>query len=269
MKNLYIALVLITSVFHLQGQDNLKKVEFGLGSELVSRYVWRGTQLSSTPSIQPQMSVDFAGFELACWGAYNFNGAEGAEVDLSLSYTIPGELLTFMLTDYYFPEDQLEEGQYFNYKNKETGHILETTISFNGTENFPLSFLISTNFFGDDSRKVNNEPGSEFFNETEGVQFSTYLELAYTINIDEFELNAFAGFTPNKPKAAKTLIFNNVEHDYVGETGFYGKTRGFVTLGVSANYALPISEQFSLPISSSLIINPMSENIFLVFGISI
>ncbi len=45
--------------------------EFSVGTDVVSRYIWRGTDLGeNTPSIQPTISFSAGGFTTGFWGAW-------------------------------------------------------------------------------------------------------------------------------------------------------------------------------------------------------
>lgn len=235
-------IVVVASSFNALGQN---KVTVDPGADVVSRYVWRGTDFGNSPAIQPSLEMGYGGFALGAWGSYTTNNANFQEVDLYASYTYK-EMLTLMVTDYFFPDGTVAKNRYFNYNTNETGHIFEGSLSFNGTEKLPLSLLLAVNFAGADARTVDND-----------LQYSTYLELGYSTTAGETDLDFFLGGTPTKPDKEK------------GETGFYGPYEGIVNIGVTATKEVQITEKFALPVNVSLITNPQQENIFLVFGISL
>lgn len=244
-------------------QDS-KGVEFNVGADLMSRYVWRGTQFGgASPSIQPGVSLTANNFEIGFWGAYSLGGVNPyQEFDLYMSYTFFKGLFTATLTDYFFPEDG-GQYDYFDYKEASTGHVLEGTISFNGTDGFPISILVAMNFHGADAKKVESNPQSANFNEEDGIQYSTYVELGYSCNIKDVSVDLFAGMNLTKPKEA------NLSTGYIGESGFYGSKAGLVNFGFTAAKEVAITDHFSLPVSASIIANPVSESVFFVFGISL
>ncbi len=239
--------------------------DLSFGADMVSRYVWRGTQFSTAPSIQPGVELGIGNLAIGAWGSYSYLGInDGAEADIYLSYTALNDMLTVTFTDYFFPDDQIaSENNYFEYDEEKTGHIFEGSLSFNGTDNLPLSLLVGVNFWGSDAKKINDDENSQDFNQKEGNQMSTYIELGYSTKINETSLDLFSGFTPNKPKEADPGT------GYIGESGFYGNTMGFVNIGCTASKEVAITEKFALPVSASLITNPMSENIFIVFSFSL
>ena len=91
-----------------------------LGADVVSSYVWRGTQFGSGAHIQPWVSLSTGDFEVGAWGSFptTANGG-GNELDLYASYSFGKFGLT--LTNYSFPGEGgayaegegLFEGDYF------------------------------------------------------------------------------------------------------------------------------------------------------------
>ncbi|MBU1719085.1 MAG: hypothetical protein KKA07_08420, partial [Bacteroidetes bacterium] len=147
-----IALLVSSLGANAQEKDS---VETSISCDLMSRYVWRGSQYSRTPSIQPCFELSYKGFVFGTWGAYSFNGAEGAEADLYVSYSFAKEMFSVLVTDYFLP-NEYSDNNYFEYCEEHTGHLLEGTLSFNGTEKLPLSFLVAANFYGADKKKLND-----------------------------------------------------------------------------------------------------------------
>jgi hypothetical protein len=230
----------------ISAQENPTKAKLDISADMMSRYIWRGLNLGgSSPNIQPGMEFSCGNFVAGAWGAYSYSDAiTSQEADLYLSYTI-ADKVSLSVTDYFFPkEDTLN--YYFNYEKDKTSHVFEVSAKFLGTEKLPLTLMVATNVYGADARKANGDN-----------QYSTYIELGYNFTINETGCNAFLGFTPNNPDGSK------------GETGYYGPNAGVINLGLTATKEIKISDSFSLPVNASLITNPQTENIFLVFGISL
>lgn len=74
------------------------------GADLVSSYVWRGTQFGSGAHVQPYMTLGYENFEAGLWGSFptTANGG-GNELDAYVSYDFGPLALT--LTNYTFPLD--------------------------------------------------------------------------------------------------------------------------------------------------------------------
>lgn len=248
--NLLITLTVIISLLsstisYAQQDSTAKENPISVTVDLMSRYVWRGTDFGASPSIQPGISYEKAGFTIGAWGAYATNLTGAQEADMYLGYTFYKDLFSITITDYFFP-DELNTYHYFDYKKQSTGHILEASLSFNGTDDFPLTVLIATNIYGADAKKINDD-GSIGDN-----QFSTYTEIGYSFK----NFNVFMGTNLTQVDRKK------------GESGFYGDYLGVVNLGITSTKEIKITKDYSLPLSVSLITNPQAERIFLVAGFS-
>ncbi|HRY99030.1 MAG TPA: hypothetical protein P5550_08230 [Bacteroidales bacterium] len=221
------------------------KGSWGVSADLVSRYVWRGLEFGNSPAVQPGIEYSRGMITAGCWGSYATNGANYQEADLYVTLT-PVEAFSITFTDYFFPDHSLGTNHYFNYDGDRTGHVMEGAITFNGTEKLPLRVMAAVNFYGADARKANGD-----------LMYSTYAELGYSTEISSTSCDLFLGFSPNKADTDK------------GETGFYGDKPGIINLGITGHRDIRVSESFTLPVFTSLIVNPQAENIFLVFGLSI
>ena len=112
LTSLFVAVFSIFNLNEAKAQD--------LGADLVSSYVWRGTQFGSGAHIQPYVSLSSGDLELGAWGSFptTANGG-GNELDLYASYSFGKFGLT--LTNYSFPGEGgayadgegLFEGDYF------------------------------------------------------------------------------------------------------------------------------------------------------------
>lgn len=249
MKRLFPLFTMLTTLIlitggskELQGQS---KFSLDPGGSLVSRYVWRGTDFGNSPAIQPSLELGYSNLALGAWGSYSTNDANFQEADFYLSYTFQ-EMFTLMVTDYFFPNGRATENDYLHYMSDSTGHVFEGSVSYNGTEKIPFSLLVATNFAGADAHDENGD-----------LQYSTYIELCYTTAIGNTNLDVFVGATPNNPDKDK------------GESGYYGPDAGIVNFGLTGSRDIKVSDSFSIPVSVSVIANPMHENIYFVFSISI
>jgi len=270
MKKLYFITMLIITIsiygsVSLKAQDTTatKKVNLDVNCDLMSRYVWRGSQFGgNSPSIQPGVSLNHKALTFGAWGAYSTGGINASqEVDLYLSTNFINDKFTAIVTDYYFPSNSIKY-DYFAYGDK-TGHVFEAGLSFNGTDKIPVSFSAYVNFYGNDAFKTGNDPyDTTTFNKNIGNQYSNYFEFAYSKTFKNIDFNAFLGFTLNNPKAADSNT------GYNGETGFYGNGPGIVNIGVTMSKGVKITDSFSLPLTASFILNPNAKRVYLVFGFS-
>jgi len=204
-----------------------------LGADMVSRYVWRGTDFGNSPAIQPSMSYTNSGFSIGAWGSYTINSNNFQEADLFINYTIK-EVVTLQVFDFFFPNGTSANNKYFYYNEDSTCHQFEGSAKFNGTNKIPITFLLAYNLYGFDKDN------------------SIYFELSYSGKIKSIGFDLFAG---------------------VGKGSFYtyddSDKFAIVNAGVSLSKDIQITDKFILPVFSSLILNPKAESIFIVFGISL
>lgn len=239
MKKLFIALFTFLISFSLSAQNNdtIQKTtpNFDIGLDLSSRYIWRGFTYSNSPVIQPYMSYTIKGLTIGTWASYPFIEDQSQEVDLYLSYNY--KIFTFTLNDYYFLQNPLgNNSDYFDWDKNTTTHYLESIFEISNIKNLPIRFLAGVMILGADVDPNNNR------------YFSSYFEFAYDTKVQNIDLEIFAGFTP----------FD----------GFYSNGFDFTNIGVKASKVIPLTEKFSLPISTSFIINPADNRVLFLALIS-
>ncbi len=259
LKNMKLIHVLPCSVFGIvtlvfipfiaKSQETVSTSNFRVSADLVSSYVWRGSLSTSvpTPNLQPTLAFAHGNLEIGIWGSTDFTGSY-KEVDPYVSLTVG--YIKFTFTDYNWNFDKAD---YFNYTNGETGHMLEGSIAYTGSEKLPVSVSWNTMFYGFDKKDGDSTKQA----------FSTYIELGYTKGI----ATVFLGFTP------WTGLYNNY-----GVTSFdpdaARKSFSVVNIGTSVTKAVKITDSFSLPVKATLIINPSAtysrgDYVSLVIGITI
>jgi hypothetical protein len=233
----------------VKSQEVSSTSHFKVSADLVSSYVWRGSLSTSapTPNLQPTLAFTQGNFEIGVWGSTDFAGSY-KELDTYLSYTAGQFKFTF--TDYNWNFDKTN---YFDYLNRATGHRLEGSIGYTGSENLPISITWNTMFYGFDKQA----------DDTTKQAFSTYIELGYSRGI----ATVFFGFTP------WTGLYNNY-----GVTAFDPeagkKSFSIVNIGTSVTKTVKITDSFSLPVKATLIVNPSAtysrgDYVSLVIGITI
>lgn len=243
----FIALICFISLA-VNAQTNEPVSPFKVTADLVSHYVWRGSMAtgSPTPNFQPTLAFTKGKLEIGVWGSTDFVGSY-KEVDPYVS--LSSGQLKFVVTDYNW---NFDKANYFNYKNSETGHRLEGTIGFTGSEAMPISVTWNFMFYGLDKKSSDSTKQA----------YSTYVELGYTKGAASF----FFGFTP------WASYYNNY-----GVTAFdltaTKKSFSIVNIGASITKALKINETYSLPLKATLVINPSAtytrkDFVHLVFGIT-
>ncbi len=136
----------------------------------------------------------------------------------------------------------------WNYKKKETGHLLDLRTSVNFGESFPLTFEADVLLYG----TGDTEPDGTDVKQ----RYSTYLQLSYPV-VDNSKVNmsAFVG--------AGTVLN--------GDTHLYGDGKNsfdIVNMGLTASKTLKIGS-FSLPVSATTMWNPVQKYARIQLGITL
>lgn len=190
----------------------------------------------SAPVVFPQINYQNKGFYVYVMGGTAINGRY-SEVDLGLSYTY--KWFTVGINDYYYPTISTPNDQYFNLKNKETGHWFEGVITII-PKGIPVSLTVSNFFTGADKNMEGNQA------------FSTYAELSgHYVFLDDHSLSLALGAAFNKS------CYNGYEH-------------GFGICNIDLKYTYNFSHNgINIPLSASYIINPIYKKSFMNFTASL
>ena len=209
-----------------------------LGADFFNRYVWRGYDFGDSFSIQPSLALSAGNFELGTWGSYSISadGAGANEHDLYASYSIglgSSASLDLTVTDYYFPNSDGEARFWSNFDGDGEGaHWIELMGSLTLPETFPLT--LSAAFM------AYNDPDN-----------SIYLEASVPFSVSDVDLGLTLGMVTS-------------------DSGFYGVNgASVVNLGLSASKDLQITDSFALPLNAAYIMNPATDQTYLVFGFSL
>ena len=188
------------------------------GADLVSSYVWRGTQFGSGSHIQPYMDLESGNLSGGIWGSFPTSAKGGGnELDLWMSYDFGPLALT--ITNYTFPG---EGGVYSKGEGLFNGDYTELSAS--------------TSIGGVDL-------SAGYFTEVEAL----YIELGTSIGAVDVAL----GYGDDSADA------------------FYADGEsGLINMSFSGSKDIQITDNYSLPVFGSFIVNPKAETAFLVFGIS-
>src|SRR6056297_1889926 len=119
--------------------------DLSVGADLVSRYVWRGSDFGNAAAVQPSIAFTEGNLEIGAWGSWALNGAPGGnENDLYASYSFKN--FSFTVTDYFFPAytgaDMIDD------YGETGGHVVETAI---GVSVNKFSLMAAINAMGADT----------------------------------------------------------------------------------------------------------------------
>lgn len=222
-------------------------VSINIGMNIVSRYIWRGLNINNSPNLQPAISFGYSGFTLGVWGSYALSNDSyesstaslNSEIDLYASYSLETSagLFTAIVTDYFFPQAGIKFGNFNDHDHPEGagGHLFEAGLIYVLPGYLPLSFSGFYNFY--------NDAGN-----------NTYFELACPFTVNNISLNAFIGGTTGSKK----------------NPGYYSsENAAIINAGLTVSKEIKITQDFSLPVFTSFIVNPRLEMPYLVFGITL
>jgi len=216
--------------------------DLSVGTDVVSRYIWRGFDYGESPSIQPAIEFSTGGFAIGFWGAYPTAdpGTGVEEIDFYTYYSFDLEKagsVSIGFTDYMYPTSKGFQFSNFNNYDDTSGdgpgsHYIELNTVYSGPESFPVYFSLNVFLY--------NVAENPF-----------YFEVGYSTSISDVGLDIFVGVTP-------------------GDTGFYyGVDKfDFTNIGIKASKEIKVTDDFTLPIFSSVIINPSADDLFFIFGLS-
>ncbi|MCQ2608344.1 MAG: hypothetical protein MJ197_06630 [Bacteroidales bacterium] len=215
-----------------QESSSESKFTTSVGGDIVSSYIWRGQNLGGV-SLQPSISMEYAGLSLSGWGSVGIDGNDTKEFDLTLGYGIGG--FSVSITDYWFAFPGAIN-QYFHYGKDVTAHVFEGQIGYD------FGFL-ALNWYTNFAGAMGSKDGKD--------AYSSYFSIAAPFEFGGLDWEAELGFVPWK-------------------TDFYAEVDGFSLSNVSlkASKALKISDDFDLGVYTQTVWNPTSEGAYILVGFS-
>lgn len=210
------------------------QLTFHAQADLVSDYIWRGADQHSGFSIQPSLTMRYAGFSLNVWGSQTlsrWNDGGAKEWDINLGYT--SRYFSITLSDYWWSGINQPYG---HYKNR---HYFEGTLACHFGESFPLSLSWSTMFAGADK----NAEGHQ--------QASTYIAASYAFHLPaDVLLSPSVGFTPWK--------------------GMYHAHAGFTDVSLKASKEISLTDsRLTFPLFVQAVVSPVYDRTYLIAGVGI
>lgn len=203
-------------------------------ADFVSDYIWRGADQNSGFSVQPSLTLGYAGFSINVWGSQTLSRwnveIPSKEFDINLSYSSNNFFVT--VSDYWWSGVNRPYGHY------KDSHFFEGTLTYCFGKSFPLTLSWSTMFAGADK----DEEGK--------LQGSTYINASYQISLPaDITLTPAIGFTPWK--------------------GYYHNKAAFTDISLKAGKDIKITDNFSIPLFVQAIVAPIYDRTYLVTGFSL
>jgi len=177
--------------------------ETTISADVVSRYVWRGTDYGNAAAVQPGIETAVGPITVGAWGSWSISpgpsDASGNECDLYASTTVGP--VGFTLTDYFFPS-YTGADSLFNMDK----HVIELSA---GLDISSISILVASNLSGDDDNSTYLELTYGAFSLGLGNGFySTDGEFApVSIGVSASRDNFFASYIINPDQDTSFLVF--------------------------------------------------------------
>uniref|UniRef100_Q3ASZ2 Uncharacterized protein n=1 Tax=Chlorobium chlorochromatii (strain CaD3) TaxID=340177 RepID=Q3ASZ2_CHLCH len=179
---------------------------FKLGADVVSSYVWRGTQVTTSPAIQPALSYTFKNSDIVvgAWGSYAISEHTGAVAnqETDVYVTVPVGPVSVTLTDYY---NQTATSRTFDFSD-DSNNIVELSVAY-AKDN--VSLMGAMNVAGTDTdNAMYLEAGYKFY-EKDGYTAKACLGAgneAYTSDQDFTLVNT--GISVSKDRYTASCIYN-------------------------------------------------------------
>lgn len=229
-----VCIILVLVPIITSAQKIFKSSPFSASLELTTKYMWRGIEYGTAPTLFPMLGYSTHGFNAFALGGYAINGSH-QEVDLGISYSVSE--FTVGVSDYYYPSAVGEKDGYFKLSNRNTGHWVEAYATWTGKK-IPLWLTVSTYIFGADK----NENGKQMY--------SSYAEMGYTYSFtDDNNISLCVGANLNK--------------------GFYTDNQGgFNVVNINAKYSTAFKfGRFKLPVSASYVLNPYKNKSYFTMSL--
>ncbi len=212
------------------GQDK-QRFTVTPSADLVSSYIWRGAYNGGI-SFQPSLTLSYGGFSLEAWGSTDFSTSNDQSIAKEIDFTLGYEWNGFSLavTDYWW------EGEGSRYGRYSSDHYFEGTVGYSFGESFPLSLSWSTMFAGGDK-------------DIEGDRlYSSYFEVLYEFDVWGVTVIPSVGISPWK--------------------SMYSEEFNVASIGLKAAKDIRVTDSFSIPLFTEVIVSPSNDNVYMVFGLS-
>ena len=249
---LLLALMTITLLpASAQEADNENDFHAYAGADLVSRYMWRGTDMAGI-SIQPKLGISWQGLSLDLGSNIGFSKEDIQDLDLTLMYSRWG--FNIGVIDYW-TKDVDEENRYFYY-DAYGPHQFEANLGYTCKY---FSLQAYTMFAGNDF-KVNGKRA-----------YSTYIELAVPFRAAGLDWDARVGISPMESAGVGgTRIVHSLFTDFEIEDNSYMYGEGFNCSMASIRATKTLEfKKFQIPVFAEIHTNPYLQKAYLLAGIGI
>lgn len=218
-----------------ENRDSIQNPTLIIRSDFMSQHLWRGYAICNVPSFEPSVELSSKYLKAGIWGALS---ADGKYFEVDTYFKLTYSSVSLGLYDYYCPGSISSKQSYFNFKQNDTKHTLDLHIEYEGDKTFPVKFMLATMIYGDD---LNPKTNKNFY--------STYLELACFSKVDKINLEYFMGFN----------LFES----------YYGNKPSIINTGIKSTGNIKFFKKKHINLHASIVSNPLTNRIYLVFGMGL
>ena len=187
--------------------------EVTIGADVVSRYVWRGSDYGNAAAVQPGIETTVGPVTFGAWGSWSISpgpaDASGNECDLYASTTVGPVDLT--VTDYFFPAYTGSDSTYtgdgiFKYSGDDATHTFELSA---GADVGPVSILAAAYVYGadDESKYLELTYGAFTLGLGDGAYSSDGKFAPVSIGVSASRDNFSASYIINPDQETSFLVF--------------------------------------------------------------
>ncbi len=252
------AAVLLVSATKTQAQD---KVESTVGLDLVSRYMWRGTEKGGI-TIIPAAKVSWKGASLKLQGTTGLDSDDPREINLSLGYKY--KFLNVGVTDYWTSGKDMEgHNLYFEWDPVKNGHQLEANL---GVDFGYFSLQAYTMVWGNDFQY---NTLLDVKNRTNGKRaYSTFIELRVPFYMGGIDWDVCAGMTPFEGAYVVKPFTEISTITLVKRDEFYADKAACIMASIRATKRLEFGDM-KVPIFAEMHTNPYMKRASFLVGVSV
>jgi len=237
-KNTFrLAFLLVLTILLSSNLTTNAQGKISVSPSITTRHYWRGIMVNNSANFEVDMAYTNKNFTFAAYGGYAFDNSY-SEFDFHVGYKF-NDHFNIAVWDLFANRDRatINDYNYLDLDKSTTNHLIDASLNFYFTDNFPLSISLNTMLYGRDLDANGDQ------------NYSTYVEFGYPVKIGGETVSLFAGLN-------------------AFENQVYGENFGFVDIGATVTRTVKITENFSLITWAKVAINPEAETGNLIFGIN-
>lgn len=242
------------------------QVEGSVGLDVVSRYLWRGTDKGNV-TILPYGQVSWNGAFLKLHGSTGLDKDDAREINITLGYKYRFAdhfAINIGATDYWTSGKDFDgRSLYFEWDPVKNGHQLEANLGFD----FGYFMLNGyTMVWGNDFKYEHLE---DVENRTNGKRaWSTFIELRVPFYMGGIDWDVCAGVTPFESAYIVSPLTSINTLNLVHKEPFYSDKASLIMASVRATKRLELGD-VKVPIFAELHTNPYMKRANFVIGFSV